>query len=70
MARRLCSGAEIVGVRERQAALWNKALSTEKRIAEVGERVRGCEAHAVRADPSAVALRYHILLCYWNILKR
>ena len=27
-------------------------------MAEVETRVRGCEAHAVRADPAAVALRW------------
>ncbi|CAM9287093.1 unnamed protein product, partial [Ectocarpus sp. 4 AP-2014] len=38
-------------------ALRDQAMSTEKRLAEVEARVQGCEAHAVRSDPAAVALR-------------
>ncbi|CAM9683565.1 unnamed protein product [Ectocarpus sp. 13 AM-2016] len=38
-------------------ALRDQEVSTEKRLAEVETRVQGCEAHAVRSDPAAVALR-------------
>ncbi|CAN0419447.1 unnamed protein product [Ectocarpus sp. 12 AP-2014] len=38
-------------------ALRDQGMSTDKRLAEVEARVQGCEAHAVRSDPAAVALR-------------
>ncbi|CAN0198957.1 unnamed protein product, partial [Ectocarpus fasciculatus] len=38
-------------------ALRDQARSGEKRLAEMEARVKGCEAHAVRSDPAAVALR-------------
>lgn len=36
----------------------DKARELEKRLDALEMSVRGCEAHAVRADPTVVALRY------------
>lgn len=47
-------------------ALHDKALTLEKRLEGVEARVRGCEAHAVRADPAAVALRYVCDIYSWK----
>eukprot|EP00752_Nemacystus_decipiens_P010476 g9334.t1 len=53
---RLAKGGRIVEPTEIEG-LREQALTLENRVAEVETRVRGCEAHAVRADPAAVALR-------------
>ncbi|CAN0157802.1 unnamed protein product, partial [Pylaiella littoralis] len=53
---RLSKEAGVANAREVQT-LRNRALALERRVVEIETRVRGCEAHAVRADPAAFALR-------------
>lgn len=54
---RLSSEAGATKIRGRQA-LHERAIALEKRIVEVEARMRGCEALVVRADPSAINLKY------------
>lgn len=64
---RLSEGADIVEAGEVHA-LRTRVLAVEKCVAEMDARVRGCEAHAIRADPAAFALRYvRMFAFFWGV---